>query len=181
MNAPSNDTLSTLSHLGRQLYEAEREVLRIEGELAQAKKRRDALQFTEIPEFATEVGITEFATDDLRFRVENVLTVQPRKDNRPLVLAELEKQGAGALIKSTVTVAFNRGQEEQAKKIIDLLREQGLAPKQEKKVEPSTLKKHVSDRLEKGLAVDMELFGARQFRKASFADGAPEAPVFEDE
>lgn len=178
---PTDSTLSTLSQLGEDFYDAESEVLRLEALLKRAKTRRDNIQLTEIPEFLYEVGITEFATKDLKVKVSEMLQVTPKKENRPLVLAMLEKQGAGNLIKSLVTVQFNRGQDEKAKKIIALLREHDLAPKQEKKVESQTLKKHVKDRLEAGKVVDMDLFGAKQFKKASFVDGAPEPPVFDGE
>lgn len=180
-NIATDSTLSTLSQLGKDLYDAESEVLRLDALLKRAKTHRDNIQLTEIPEFLGEVGITEFATDSVKVKVTDMLQVQPLKENRPLVLAELEKQGAGTLIKSIVTVQFNRGEEERAKKIIALLRENDLTPKQEKKVESQTLKKHVKTRLEKGQVVDMALFGVKQFKKASFVDGAPEAPVFPGE
>lgn len=181
MKAPTDESLSTLSLLAKKLYAAEETVLRLEAELKRAKEQRDRLQCTEIPEFLDAVGITEFSSGEMEVRVEDVLAVQPRKENRPLVLAELEKQGAGGLVKSTVTVAFNRGEDAKSKAIIDLLRKHGLVPKQEKKVEPSTLKKHVRTRLEKGESVDMDLFGVRRIRRATFAAGAPEEPVFDEE
>lgn len=178
---PQGDQLSTLSELARRLYDAEAQVLRLQAELKRAVRVRDAIQFNEIPEYLNEVGIREFATDDVKVSVEDQLLVQPRAENRPLVLLELEKLGAGTLIKSTVTVAFDRGQEETAKTLMSDLVRNGLQPKQEKWVEPSTLKKFVRTRLENGQVVDADLFGVRQLRKANFVSGAPEVPVFDGE
>lgn len=178
---PQSDQLYQLSELARRLYDAEKRVLELEAELKRARRLRDTIQLTEIPSYLEEVGVTSFSTPDVKVDLEEILVVQPLAANRPLVLQELERQGAGGLIKSTVTVAFDRGQEEKAAELIRSLQVQGMVPKQDRWVEPSTLKKHVRTRLEKGEDIDADLFGVRQLKKATFASGAPEAPVFDDE
>jgi hypothetical protein len=178
---PSDQELSTLSRLSEDLYEAEAEVLRLEAELKRAKRRRDAIQCDEIPAAMEDIGVLEFRTDKCKIELKPVLRVSPRKDNRPLVFREVEEAGDEAIIKSNVMVAFGRGKEEQTKELLDYLQKNGMQAKQERKIEPQTLKKWVKDRLERGEPVDMELFGVRQFKQAVFRDGAPEAPVFEEE
>jgi hypothetical protein len=177
----TDDSLSTLSQLGQDLFDAELEVLTLQAKLKQAVKVRDNIQNTEIPEFLMDVGITEFATDKVKVKLDDILRVSPVVANRPLVLQKLEEDGSGGLIKSQVTIAFNRGEEEKAAELIKELQSKGMTPKQERKVEPSTLKKYVKDKLAKGDAIDMELFGVKQFKQAKFVDGKPEAPVFEGE
>ena len=178
---PTDSELSTLATLGNELYEAEADVLRLEAELKQAKRKRDRIQTEIIPSAMEEIGVLEFRTATSKIEIKEKLIVQPKVDNRPLVLQELEKQGAAALIKTNVTIAFNRGEDEAAKETIAMLEEQGRQVKQDRSVHHSTLKKHVKDRLAEGKPIDMELFGVRQFKQAVFGDGAPEAPVFEDE
>lgn len=178
---PQTDQLHQLSEMAQRLYDAEKRVLELEAELKRAKRLRDAIQLEEIPAYLEEVGVTSFTTKDIKVELDEILIVQPLAANRPLVLQELEKQGAGGLVKSTVTVAFDRGQEATAQELIKQLQSRGMDPKQDRWVEPSTLKKHVRTRLEKGESVDTELFGVRQLKKATFASGAPEVPVFEGE
>ena len=57
------------------------------------------------------------------------------------------------------------------------LAEQGLAPMVTMKVESSTLKKNVKDRLAKGQAVP-SFYNFRSFDKATFTKGAPKTPEF---
>lgn len=180
-DTPTDNELSTLARLGEELYEAESEVLRLEAELKQAKVRRDRIQRDLIPEAMSEIGVLEFRTANSKISVKEMLEVRPLVDNRPLVLKALEEQGAGALIKTTLSVPFNRGEDEAVKQACEILQQQGRQFKQERKVEPQTLKKHVRDRLKDGKPVDMELFGVSQFKKAIFEDGAPEAPIFDEE
>jgi hypothetical protein len=173
--------LSHLAELGDQLYDAEAEVLRLEAELKRAKKHRDYIQNELVPNAMEEIGILEFRTSTSKIEIREKLVVQPKVENRPLVLQELERYGAGSLIKTRLEIPFNRGEDDAVAQICASLHEAGRQYKQERKVEPSTLKKFVKDRLEEGKAVNMDLFGVRRFKQAIFEDGAPEAPAFDDE
>ena len=178
---PTDNELSTLAQLGEDLYQAESEVLRLEAELKRAKRIRDAIQNEEIPEVMQDIGVLEFRTARSKFELREVLRVQPKADNRPLVLQAVEEAGDGALIKTTVTVPFNRGEDEKVKELLNELQQRGLQSKSDKRIEPSTLRKYVRDKLEAGEPIDQDLFGVRVFKQAIFGDGAPEAPIFDDE
>jgi len=173
--------LSTLVKLGEELYAAEAEVLRLDAELAKAKARRDTIQNDIIPQAMEEIGVKEFRTENSHVVIKPILAVTPKKDDRPLVFKAVEETGDGAIIKDTVTMALGKGKVEVAKKLLKIAEELQLDAKQERKIEAQTLKKYVKDRLEAGEAVDMKLFGVKQFKQAKFKSGAPEAPVFEDE
>lgn len=181
MNAPDDKTLSSLARLGEDLYEAEAKVLRLEAELARAKKVRDVIKREEIPEVMAETGITSFSTATSSFLLKEVLSVRPKAADRPRVIQALEEMGEAGLIKNQVSVSFAKGQDSQARALVDQLAERGILAEQARKVEPSTLRAFVRRRLAAGESVDMDLFGVQQFKEAEFKDGAPEAPVFEDE
>jgi len=178
---PTDRELSSLAQLGNDLYEAEADVLRLDAELKRAKAKRDRIQHDLIPEAMAEIGVLEFRTATSHIKVEEKLRVQPLKQNRPLVLQAVEEMGSGNLIKTTVSVPFNRGEDDRVEAALLALEEMGCQYKQERDIHPSTLRKFVSDLLKEGKPVDMELFGARKFKQAVFEDGAPEPPVFEDE
>lgn len=180
-DTPKNAELAELSALGEQLYSAEAEVLRLEAELRRAKKRRDFIQCDLLPSTMEKIGLVEFRTPRSHIKVSEQLEVRPRADNRPLVLAALEKQGAGALIKTNLAVPFGKGEDEEVARVCEALALLGRDYRQDRAVHPQTLKKHIRDRLAKGDPVDVELFGVRQFQKAIFNSGAPEAPSFDEE
>lgn len=179
-NEGMSSELSALAQMAADLHSAEERVLILENELKKAKERRDHIQRNVIPDYMAEIGMEEFTAAGMKIKIDTVLSVKPKADARPRVLEEVEKLGAGALIKSTVSVAFNRNENDKARSFITDLQEKGLQPKQDRKIEPQTLKKFVKDRLEKGESVDMELFGVSRFARAQIAEGAPE-PVFDGE
>lgn len=65
------------------------------------------------------------------------------------------------LIKSSIGIEFGRGEAEKATFIIELLREQGLAPSHSEGVHAQTLKAFVKEQLASGADFPLELFGAR--------------------
>lgn len=182
MTLPSDASLSTLSQLGESLYKAEQTVLDLEARLKAAKRQRDYIAQQAIPEFLAENDIESISlTGGRRIDVKPILSVTPLAANRPLVYAEVEAKGDGNLIKRTVTVPLGKGEDEKLKQLLASLQEQGLDAKVDTKIEPSTLKKWVRNRLEKGLPVDKKLFGVRDFSRAEFTEGAPKVEHFEGE
>ena len=70
----------------------------------------------------------------------------------------LRENNHGDLIKNNVTLTFGRNQDNEAKSIVDDLRNKGHNVKQAEKVEPMTLKAFVKQ-IEKGKDVPADLFG----------------------
>lgn len=179
---PSDQSMSSLTTAGQALYDAEQKVLNLEARLKEAKKARDAIAMSSIPDLMAEMGIEEIKmTGGRKVEVKEVLSVTPKAADRPKVMEAVVEQGAGALIKTTVSVPFGRGEDEKVKALLTLLQDQGHQAKCDTKIEPSTLKKHVRERLESGLPVDQTLFGVRQFNIAKFSEGAPKEAIFEGE
>lgn len=180
-SAPSDEQLSTIRALGEDLFKAELKVLQAESILKEAKKLRDDIAQNLIPQALDEAGLRAIETKTFRVEVEEVVRVQPRKENRPLVLQEIKKLGAGSLIQSTVSVPFSVNQEREAKALVDYLMNRGMQVKEDRSVHPSRLKKFIVDRLKAGEEVNMSLFGVTDFRRAKFTDGGPTPGVFEGE
>ena len=78
----------------------------------------------------------------------------------------LRSNGHEDLIKNTVTASFNRGQDNQVAELIKVCEEYNFTYNQKQKVEPMTLKAFVKERVEKGLPIDLDLFGAFVARTA---------------
>jgi len=79
----------------------------------------------------------------------------------------LRDNGFDDIIKNTVSVRFGRGEDELCNRLLGLLGQQGFPVDQAEKVEPSTLKAWVRERVERGEQFPMELFGAYIGKKAS--------------
>lgn len=171
--------LKQIAQMGKELYDAEAEVLRIEAELKKAKRNLYQVQEVDIPELMAEIGLTRFETDDIVVEVKESLRVSPLAANRPKVMAVVEEAGDAALIKDTISFAFTRGQHEDADAFYEEAIANGFAPKRDQKIESATLRAYISGKLKAGEEVDTELFGVTTARKAIFKSGAPVAPVFE--
>lgn len=180
--APSDDALSTLAGLVADLHIAETDVLRKEKELKDAQTHARDLAEQQIPECMHEIGLAEFkTTEGVKIELKNSLRVTPKKENRMAVLDWLEELGHGALIKRTVSVAFNRDQESEAESLLTYLSaERGFQARTDRKIEAATLRKFVADRLRDGVELPMELLGVFQYNFAKITEGKPET-IFEGE
>jgi len=78
----------------------------------------------------------------------------------------LRDNGFDDIIKNTISVRFGRGEDELCVRLLNLLGTQGYPAEQAQKIEPQTLKAWVKERVEKGQAVDTELFGVFIGQKA---------------
>jgi hypothetical protein len=79
----------------------------------------------------------------------------------------LRDHGFDDIIKNTVSVRFGRGEDELCNRLLGMLGQQGFPVEQSEKVEPSTLKAWVKERVTRGEQFPMELFGAYIGKKAS--------------
>jgi len=167
LESPSTDKLVQLSSLANDMYLAELEVLEKKRELEEAQNKVDDIAQHQIPSLMEAIGIEEFTTTSgVKLSIKDVLRAGPPAARRAEAYKWLEDNGFGDLIKRNVVIGFGRGEEQDARDLAADLERKGLRTKDEVKVEPQTLKKWVKDRLAAGQAVDMELFGVRQFKEA---------------
>jgi len=171
--------LKKIAEMGKDLFDAAQEVLRIEAELKKAKRVLYQVQEVDIPEYMAEIGLTKFETNDVAVEIQESLRVAPLAANRPKVMQVVTEAGDAALIKDTISFMFTKGQNAEADKFYQDAIAEGRAPKRDQKIEPSTLRAYVKGKLEAGEDVDTELFGVSIGKKAVFKSGAPVAPVFE--
>lgn len=180
-DAPSDEQVSSLSAMVARMHLAETLVEKLDADLRDAKARLREIAEREIPEKMEELGLETFKTSSgVGIKVDNKLQVTPKKDDREWVLDWLEETGQQALVKRTVTAALNAGEGEKAEAIRAAIEAIGADIKVERKVEPSTLKKHVKTLLEAGAELPMDRLGIFQYKCAKITDRAPD-PVFNGE
>lgn len=172
--APSTEGLADLSKTALELYEAELEVSRCEANLKAAQKRVADISENVLPGLFEAVGLEEIKlANGTKLKVESVLTIGS-VTKKPEVLSWLEETGQGGLIKRTLAVSLGKSEPEREAALIKELAEEGYKDVSALRwVESQTLKAHVKKQLEAGAEVDMDLLGAREFKRAKIT-GKPQ-------
>lgn len=164
----SNASLSGVAELARQAKEIGLHIEDLEITLAEKKEALKELLENRIPEALREIGMSKFEmTDGSMIEVKQYYSGSIPANRKGEAFEWLRSNGYDDIIKNTVSVQFGRGEDGEADKLIDLVREQGLIPDQTEKVEPMTLKAFVREMTEKGVALPDELFNPYVGWKAS--------------
>ena len=158
---PDVQKVGQLRDLIDRLLQARAVVAQKEIELAEAQAVERVLSEVDIPQLFEALRIPGLPLPDgSKVEVGRALRTSISAENKPAAHDWLRQNGQDAIIKRTVVAAFGRGDEKRATELVTTLLKQGVSAKSEEKVEPSTLKKVISDMLEGGAPVPMELFGA---------------------
>lgn len=165
---PPPDGLARLSEMAMKQKEAQEAVAKAEAALAKAKDDFKKIAEVEVPELMDSLSLSEFkTTDGLVVEVNEVIRASIPKARAPEAFAWLRLKGHEALIKREISVSFSRGEDEQAKKLLDLLAEQEFEPDDNESVHTQTLGAWVREKLEKGDEIPLDLFGVFRQRVAS--------------
>jgi len=122
-----------------ELLDIQKEVSELEDKLKKVKAAEIKLSENDIPNLMQQAGIQLLKLND-----GSSVEVKPYY---------------AAIIKNNVTLTFGRSQDNEAKSLVDELRNKGHNVKQAEKVEPMTLKGFVRDEIENGRNVPADLFG----------------------
>jgi len=179
--APSDDQMSRLATMIKELYDAELEVLRCEKALKDAKKTHTLISEKTIPNHMESIGLAEFKTKSgTKIKVESKVSAKPSKDNMPRVIEWLIKNKHEGLIKRTLSMLFGVKEKERADKVKAQLMKDRLPVRETMKVETSTLSAWVRKWLEEGNDLPMKMFGVYDKRVAKIVEGKPK-DVFDGE
>jgi hypothetical protein len=156
-----DEQVSGISSLARRAKQLSREVEDAETVLKGLKDQYRKLTEETLPEALAETGMTSFRMED-----GSSITIKPyysasiSEARRAEAFQWLRDRGFDDIIKNTVSVRFGRGEAPLCERLITLLSENGFRSEEAEKVEPSTLKAWVRERVERGEEFPMELFGA---------------------
>jgi len=136
--------LAGLSRLAEQLADADKFVAKLEEELRQAKMRVTDISERAIPDLMDELGVAEFTTTNgFKITIRSTVRASIPLANRAEAYQWLEENGHGGLLKRTVSVAFNRDQQDDVCALRNELEDKFENVKEDCKVEPSTLRRTV--------------------------------------
>jgi len=115
-----------------------------------------------IPNYAEQIGQLEYklTTGEIA-SIKKEIETNISKINEPEAFKFLEKSGAGSLIKNTITINYDRTEDDikSLEKTQKLLKKFGINFDIKKSLHGATLKKHVKECREKGIQLDEKLFG----------------------
>ena len=155
-----DNELDTLSSLCKELLEQREVVSTLEEQLKTAKEKERQLSEEKIPNKMSELGYSNIGLrTGEKIEIKPFYAAKIPKDRVDEAFQWLRDNGHGDLIKNNVSLTFGRSQDNEAKSLVDELKNKGYNVNQVEKVEPMTLKAFVTDELKKGVSVPSDLFG----------------------
>ena len=143
------------------LLETQKQILKTEEELKKLKDVEDTLSEQTIPNLMHKTGLELFKLKD-----GSLVEVKPSYKARipasrtEEAFAWLRENGHGDLIKNQVTMEFGMKQDNEAKSIVEELKNKGLPVQQKASVHPSSLRGFVREQIQDlGKDVPADLFG----------------------
>ena len=142
------------------LLDVQKEVAALEDKLKKKKEEELKLSEQDIPNLMQKTGVSLLKlTDGSSVEIKPYYGARIPASRTDEAFDWLRENNHGDLIKNNVTLTFGRNQDNEAKSIVDDLRNKGHNVKQAEKVEPMTLKAFVREQIEKGKDVPADLFG----------------------
>jgi len=163
-----DDQISGIAALARRAKSLEKQISDAEDVLKGHKEQYRKLTEETIPEALSELGMTSFRMEDgSSIDIKSFYSASISEARRAEAFQWLRDHGFDDIIKNTVSVRFGRGEDELCNRLLGMLGQQGFPAEQSEKIEPSTLKAWVKERVTRGEQFPMELFGAYIGKKAS--------------
>ena len=149
-----------IAELCNKLLDVQKEVATLEDKLKKKKEEELKLSESDIPNVMQKTGVSLLKlTDGSSVEIKPYYGARIASSRIEEAFGWLRENNAGDLIKNNVTLTFGRNQDNEAKSLVDDLRNKGHNVKQAEKVEPMTLKAFVREQIEKGKDVPADLFG----------------------
>ena len=135
------------------------EIEQAEEALKNKKKNHNHLSGEVIPTMMAEMGLSHLklmdgSSVDVKTDYKAHITIA----NKESAFNWLRNNGLGDIIKNEISVSFGNNEDNKAADYAALAQERGYQPTQKLKVEPSTLKALVRERIEAGKEMPTELF-----------------------
>ncbi|MAG59265.1 hypothetical protein CMO96_00525 [Candidatus Woesebacteria bacterium] len=159
LSSVDEEGLSRVSKLANLQLRLEQKVADLDAEHKQAKRDLRDISDDQLPAAMLEYGIREFKLEDgSQITVKNFYSASIPKDRQDESFAWLVDHGFGDLIKNLVSVSFVRGQEDNAKALVQELEDRHLPTSNRQWVEPMTLKAFAREQVEAGKELPFDLF-----------------------
>ena len=157
---PDDDKLASISNLANQQQTLEAAVKRHTEQLTDAQEALDRVSKVLLPAAMEAAGMKEFTlVDGSKIKVEPKYYAAISAANEPEAFAWLREHNHDGIIKTQITLAYGKGEAEQAAKARETLEASCIPFTNKESVHASTLKAFVKDQLTKGEDFPEKIFG----------------------
>ena len=114
----------------------------------------------QIPAMMDEMGVQRLDVENLSVSLKPLLNASIPPTRREEAYQWLRENDLDDIIKNDVILSFGKGEDNIAGDIMYDLEQRGMHPEKKTHIHSMTLKAFIRERVEKGLPIDLDLFGA---------------------
>lgn len=154
------DIMGKISALADSMADLNQQIEKAQDEVERLERERDALAEHRLPELFEQVGMKEIKTQrGVHLVLKKKIHHSVSKDRKAAAMRWLEEHGHGGMIKNTVVVAFNKGQEREVTELLETLETSFENVRTDKEVASASLGALIRGLLEEGREVPHDVFG----------------------
>ena len=158
--------MKTLSSLVKDLDQLTIDINEKEEELKSLKLQKHLMSTEQIPAMMDEMGVQRLDVENLSVSLKPLINASIPPTRREEAYQWLRENGLDDIIKNDVIMSFGKGEDNMAGDIMYELEQRGMHPEKKTHIHSMTLKAFIRERVEKGLPIDLDLFGAFVARTA---------------
>ena len=152
--------MKTLSSLVKDLDQLTIDINKKEEELKSLKLQKHLMSTEQIPAMMDEMGVQRLDVENLSVSLKPLINASIPPTRREEAYQWLRENDLDDIIKNDVILSFGKGEDNIAGDIMYDLEQRGMHPEKKTHIHSMTLKAFVRERVEKGLPIDLDLFGA---------------------
>jgi hypothetical protein len=163
-----SDSLARISELSRLFKAAKERVDEAKDELSKAQDEFRRLEREELPQLMMEFGLQLLKlSDGSVVEIVEDLDASISADRRMAAHQWLTDHGFSGIIKSNISLSFDRNELEVAQQLAEQISElTGRSVDMDEKIHPQTLKAFVKEQIAAGTPIPFDLFGIHPFNRA---------------
>ena len=158
--------MKTLSSLVKDLDQLTIDINEKEEELKSLKLQKHLMSTEQIPTMMDEMGVQRLDVENLSVSLKPLINASIPPTRREEAYQWLRENDLDDIIKNDVIMSFGKGEDNMAGDIMYELEQRGMHPEKKTHIHSMTLKAFIRERVEKGLPIDLDLFGAFVARTA---------------
>lgn len=163
----SENTLKMISALANEKLRIDGEIARLDAQIRELKEAAEKIVRRDLPEAMGEAGIAKFSlSDGSEVEVKPDLFISVRKDREAEAIQWLKDHGHGSIVKYTVSISCQAGEEERAEEAAHVLQEHGHKPKVKGGIHANTLRAWGKLEMRDGRVPPEEFFRLFEFEEA---------------
>jgi hypothetical protein len=152
--------MKTLSSLVKDLDQLTIDINEKEEELKSLKLQKHLMSTEQIPAMMDEMGVQRLDVENLSVSLKPLINASIPPTRREEAYQWLRENDLDDIIKNDVILSFGKGEDNIAGDIMYDLEQRGMHPEKKTHIHSMTLKAFIRERVEKGLPIDLDLFGA---------------------